>query len=118
MLISRFQLELEDAKQRLEHESRILRDMVQAVMGPEDKPYNLAEALSKSLAFQLDRVKKHLDLVARTSTDYLSRRNLAVTYRLQVQVFVLTIVATLAAIATVLASWPQIHTFLQAISKR
>jgi hypothetical protein len=118
MFVSRLSLELEDAKPWLEREIRILGDLVQPAMHAAAGGYCMADALSRSLSFHLDRVSKHIDLVARSFTDYVSRRNLAVMYRLQIQVLVLTIVATLAAILGVLATWPQIREIFRGILKQ
>lgn len=115
MFVSRLALELEDAKPWLEHEARQLQDLMRLAVLGDNKPYSLADALSRSLNFHLDRVRKHLDLVAKTFTDYVSRRNVAVMYRLQWQVLLLAFVATVAAILSVLANWCEIGALLRLI---
>jgi hypothetical protein len=116
MFLSRFAIELEDAGHWLEHEIQILRELVQPKTHNEDQPLNLAKALPNALKFHLDRVRKHLDLVAKLFTDYVSRRNLAVMYRLQHQVLALSVIATVAAILGVLASWTQLKGVFRFIS--
>ena len=96
MFVSRLALELEDAKPWLEHEAGALRELMRLVILGDKKPYNLADALIRSLNFHLDRVRKHLDLVAKIFTDYVSRRNVAVMYGLQLLILVLAVIATVA----------------------
>jgi hypothetical protein len=115
MFVSRLALELEDAKPWLEGEISVVRELVQSSVRQSDKPHNLADSLITSLNFHLDRVRKHLDLVAKTFGEYISRRNIAVMYRLQFRVLLLTIAATLAAILGALANWYQIEAAFRAI---
>jgi len=115
MFVSRLALELEDAQPWLEHETHLLRELMRPAVRDDDKPFSLADALTRSLSFHLDRVRKHLDLVAKTFTDYVSRRNVAVMYRLQRQVLLLTVAATLAAILGVLSNWSQVRALFRLI---
>jgi hypothetical protein len=115
MFVSRLTLELEDAKPWLEHEASLLRELTRPVIHENDKANNLADALIGSLNFHLERVRKHLDLVAKTFTDYVSRRNVAVMYRLQGWVVLLTIVATVAAGLGVAANWCEIRALFQLV---
>jgi len=108
MFLSRFALELEDARPWLAHEIQLLRELTQPKARLEDKSFDLAEALPNALKFHLDRVRKHLDLVAKMFRDYVSRRSVAAMYRLQIQVLVLSIIATLATILGVLANWSEL----------
>ncbi|MGO9405638.1 MAG: hypothetical protein ACLPVW_19445 [Terriglobales bacterium] len=115
MFVSRLALELEDAKPWLEHEAGVLRELTRLVSLGDKKPYNLADALIRSLNFHLDRVRKHLDLVAKIFTDYVSRRNVAVMYGLQLLILVLTVIATVAAGLGVLANWCQIQALVHLV---
>jgi hypothetical protein len=118
MFVSRLALELEDARAWLENEAQALGDLTQPGIHENDQRTNLADSLNGSLNFHLERVRKHLDLVAKTFTDYVARRNVAVMYRLQGRVVLLTVVATVAASLGVAANWPQIRALLQIVFKR
>jgi hypothetical protein len=118
MFMSRLALELEDARAWLEHEAHPLADLTRSAIHKSDQRTNLADSLNGSLNFHLDRVRKHLDLVAKTFTDYVSRRNLAVMHRLQGLVVLLTVVATVAAILGIAARWPELKAVLQLLLKR
>ena len=118
MFVSRLALELEDAKPWLEHEAGALRELMRLVILGDKKPYNLADALIRSLNFHLDRVRKHLDLVAKIFTDYVSRRNVAVMYGLQLLILVLAVIATVAAGLGVLANWCEIRALLHVVLRR
>jgi hypothetical protein len=98
MFLSRLKLELQDAKSWMKYETQALLDVFSAAVQPNEKPLNLASAFEMSLNFHLDKVEKHLDLLAKFFTEYISRRHLAVMYRLQLQVLLLTLLATLIAI--------------------
>jgi hypothetical protein len=82
-----------------------------------DNP-GLAATLDSVLDFRLDRVRRHLEFVARMFAEYISRRNLAVMYRLQQQVLILTIIATVLALLGIIGNWNQLLRILQMIWHR
>jgi hypothetical protein len=94
MFIGRLTLELEDAKPWIKHETRILQNVFRQYVEPGQAKFSLPDMLEGMLNFRFDRVKKHLAFVAKMFTEYVSRRNLAVMYRLQRQVLFLAIIAT------------------------
>jgi hypothetical protein len=78
------------------------------------KDRDLGKELSERIDFQLDTISKHLDFVSRSFSDYVSTRNLELTFRLQVQVYVLTALATLATVLpAVVSNWSWIKAAFQ-----
>jgi hypothetical protein len=117
MFVSRLSLELKDAKPWLKGELETLRGMTQK-LGRENEEFALTDALDKSVTFSLSRVRKHLALIAATFSDYIARRNITLTYRLQRQVWLLTILATLAAMVSMATNWNQLRQAATTILKR
>jgi len=68
------------------------------------KERDLGKEVSNRIDFQLDTISKHLDFVSRSFSDYVSARNMDLTFRLQIQVYVLTALATLATVLPAISS--------------
>jgi hypothetical protein len=108
MFVERLLLELNDCKTWLKGKLKQLRDMTQKV-GRERKEFALTDALDRSLTFNLSNVRKHLAMVAKTFSDYIARRNTTLMYRLQWQVWLLSFIAALAAIGSIVTNWSQLR---------
>jgi hypothetical protein len=117
MFVSRLSLELKDSKPWLKHELEVFGCMTQK-LGIERSESTLTDVLDDSLSFQLDRVQRHLALIGGSSSDHVARRNVSLMYSLQRQVWLLTIVATLASVGSILTNWNQLRQILAVISKR
>ena len=78
------------------------------------KERDLGKELSDRIDFQLDTVSKHSDFVSRSFSDFVSTRNMDLTFRLQIQVYVLTALALLATILPpITANWSWIKAAFQ-----
>ncbi len=117
MFLLRLVMELDDARSWLKNELQLVADLKRPPLRDE-APYSLADAFEQSLTFHLDRVRKHLELVANTFANYIARRNVSVMYRLQWQVLFLAAVATIAAVIGLLVNWPQVRALFQQLVGR
>jgi hypothetical protein len=80
------------------------------------KDRDLGKELSDRIDFQLDTISKHSDFVSRSFSDYVSTRNMDLTFRLQIQVYVLTALALLATILPpITANWSWIKAAFQRV---
>lgn len=113
MFIGRLALELEDAKPWMKHEAGVLQNVFRQYVETGQAKLSLPNMLESILNFHFDRVKKHLEFVAKMFTEYVSRRNLAVMYRLQRQVLFLAIIAAFPVILAVIENWRQLWCILR-----
>jgi hypothetical protein len=111
MFVSRLTMELDDASEWLRGELQPVRDLM-GLPRHDGESMSLADALERSLKFHLDHVRKHLDLVANLFANYIARKNVAVMYRLQWQVLLLTVVATVIAVGASV-NWTMVQALLQ-----
>ena len=74
---------------------------------------DLGEALSAGVHFQLETISSHIDFVTKSFSDFVVTRNMELTFRLQIQVYVLTALAFILALLPVItANWSWIKSSL------
>jgi hypothetical protein len=112
IFIDRLALELKETKPWFRQDAHILRDMLRPYAQSGQERINLTDMVEGILAFQFDRVSTHLAFVAKMFADYVARRNLAVMFRLQQQVFFITIIATIGTILGLIGNWDQLNQIL------
>ena len=117
MFVSRVSMELIDALPHLKRNSAVLRGLTEKL--DRDHPEReLLDDLDGTLSFRLRQVKRHLRLISKVFDAYISRRNVRLMYSLQRQVWVLTFIATLAAVASILTNWGQLRQIIAAVFRR
>lgn len=113
MILERTSMEFNEQINSIHYKMKTVEDMKVIKINPnvnEDK--NLKDVSIKFVKFDINRLKKSLSLVTNSFSEYLSTRNMEVMYRLQLNIFWLTIVVTIATIVGLLANWPIIKAFL------
>lgn len=74
------------------------------------KERDLDKDLCDRIDFQLDTTSKHIEFVSKCFSDYVATRNMDLTFRLQIQVYVLAALAFLATILPPMVEyWPSIR---------
>ncbi len=114
MILERTSMEFNERINRIHYEMKTVEDMKIIKKNPnvnEDK--NLKDVSIEIVKFDIDRLKKSLSLVTNSFSEYLTARNMEVMYRLQLNIFWLTIVVTIATIVGLLANWASIKVFLK-----
>ncbi|MCA1576978.1 MAG: hypothetical protein LC794_06395 [Acidobacteria bacterium] len=81
-----------------------------------DKSQTLQEAFLESLDARIAFLKTQLSYVNDAFSEFLALRNMKVNYKLQQYVFWLTLIATFAAIMSVVSSWTAIKQVLKELS--
>ena len=114
MILERTSMEFNERINHIHYEMKTVEDMKIIKKNPninEDK--NLKDVSIEFVKFDIDRLKKSLSLVTNSFSEYLSARNTEVMYRLQLNIFWLTVIVTIATIVGLLANWAGIKAFLQ-----
>ncbi len=116
MILRRLQFEMKESKWILQAEAHNLQafEAVQA-----EQKENLGSFILSGIEGRLRRVCGHSEVVSREISDYLGRRNLDLTYRLQKRLFrwsavlgVFTVLTGLIAAYAVVKGWPSVQHFV------
>jgi len=114
LLFSRFRAEFTQNENDLKRHSSELKSFDKLLRHrPEQK--NMSDAVFSYIENHLKLLTEHIELVSNAFLDHLSSRNMELTYRLQRQMFVWTIVVTLATVLGLVASWPAIKEFFHGL---
>jgi hypothetical protein len=108
LLLKRLTVEFEQTRPFIEHRCESFADMVNQASSP---PQAFNVALLKDIEWRAEIVRQHVKLVTDAFTEHVAVLNIRATHRLQRLILWLTLVYTLAAIATVAAEWPRIAEF-------
>jgi hypothetical protein len=114
MLVSRFQVEMEESETLLaveQHELETFHSLY-----PEETRRSLSDALINHVKFQAHTIGKHVTLASQLFAEHLSWRNLDVTYRLQRRMLFLTYVVLLATVVSlVVPNWAFLKDFVASL---
>jgi hypothetical protein len=116
MILRRLQFEITESKQTLELEVRELNSFASV---RDVQTNGLGSHMLRVIEVQLKQVCGHTEIVSREISDYLQRRNLDLTFRLQKRLFlwstvlgVLTVVTSTIAAFAVTKDWPSLQHFV------
>jgi len=70
------------------------------------------DAEQRSIELRIEFLRRQLTYVSSTFSEYLALRNMTANYRLQWYVLVLSVIATVASVISVIVSWPNIKEFI------
>jgi hypothetical protein len=113
-LLDRLSLEFIQEKRLFEHGMKNLGAL--QFTFPGDEPLKLNDAAVSSIEARINFLKDQLTYVREAFSDFLALRSMVVNYRLQWYVLWLTVIATFAAIMSVIAGWPSIKELWTKIS--
>ncbi len=113
LLLNRFAVEFGQDEQFFKRHFRELQSLRAVAKAPPAQ--DLRETLFAAVRHRLGALQKHVDFILEVFTRHLSTRNMDLTYWLQRQVWIWTVLVTLAAVLTVLGTWPTLRTVLQQI---
>jgi hypothetical protein len=116
LLLSRFQVEMEQAEKSLKRYSCSISDFHPVGGTAERKGEQLSEALLRGIRAQTQLIKNHQDLISDSFSSHLSWRNLDLNYRLQHRMLFWTTVISVATLASLVATyWTAIKALLQTL---
>ena len=107
-LLERLSLEVTQERRLIERRIEPLKDFVSNFPG---EAVTLKEASLKATDARIDFLKTQLTYIRNSFSDFVELRNMTVNYSLQRYVFWLTLIATFAAMVSVVASLPAIKQF-------
>jgi hypothetical protein len=114
LLLSRFQVEMEQAEERLRHWSHAIAIFRRVDGMAEVKGDKLSEVLLRGVTEQAQLIKNHQALISDSFSAHLSWRNLDLSYRLQRRMLYWTMAVSVATLVSLGATyWPAIKAFLQ-----
>ncbi|TVL99484.1 MAG: hypothetical protein CV087_17705 [Candidatus Brocadia sp. WS118] len=114
MILERTSMEFNERIKYIHYKMKSIEDMKIIKKNPNvNEVENLKDVSIEFVKFDIDRLKKSLSLVTNSFSEFLSTRNMEVMYRLQLNIFWLTIVVTIATIVGLLANWASIKVFLK-----
>lgn len=114
LLLSRFEVEMEQAEEWLTHWSHAIAIFRRVGGTAETKGQKLSEVLLRTVTAQAQLIKSHQALISDSFSARLSWRNLDLSYRLQRRILYWTVAVSVATLASLGAAyWPAIKAFLQ-----
>ena len=113
-LLDRLSLEVVQERSLLERRISNLESFFSNYLG--EGSITLRQAVLQSIDYRIAFLKSQLSYVSGSFSDFLALRNMTVNYSLQQYVFWLTLIATFAAIMSVISSWAAIKQFWNEIS--
>ena len=110
MMIERVNVELENGK-RLFHRSSLSGLMNDPEGHPAAGNRNLHDTIMGALDCEIKTVKSHVEVMAKSFSEHLLVRNMALMYALQWTILCLIIVSIVLGAASTVSNWDQIETF-------
>ena len=111
-LLDRAEFEYEQQKALIVDETQILTE-IQFSPGTFKTTSNLQLDTLQTIEYRINLIKRHLKYLQTSFSDYVGLQNIKSTNRLQWTVLWLSVIATVAAILSVIAGWPAIKQFLK-----
>jgi hypothetical protein len=110
-LLDRLSMEFKQEGRLFEHRIKSLAALQSKYPG--EKKTDLKDDIFKSLEWTMNFLQGQLSYVRASFSEFLALRNMTANYRLQWYVLILSIIATVASIISVIVSWPNIKEFLR-----
>jgi hypothetical protein len=110
LLVNRLQVEFEDSKASIAHETKHVSDMANSII-PNRPAVTLDAALMDGIDWKAGIVQQHVKLLTQALSEHVSILNTWVMYRLQKALLWLTLVYTILTLIAVIANWNQLLDF-------